>query len=534
MGWLWTALVLGMTLGACSGSDARAPEDQDGGAAYGVLLPETSSDGDDATMRFALPKAAVPLRVRLTAFGVLPVSGAVVEFSLLSGAKGASLDAQTAVTDADGWAEVILTTGSVGTEFQVRASAPSAEPLNFTFTVREARDPTLVVRVRYAGERPVAERTVSVVASMDCTQALETNAAGDKTVSFEGEADSASYVVGSGMRYAVVAWARDSGGGVLARGCTEVTTTFSASADKVAVDVVAHDVPLHMSGDFPIVVAVDLAHLGAGLAGVWSGAVAAALHDASVADEYALYTGALLDAFRARGGLAPDPEALRRSVAAAVATDIHGFGGMVASAIDARAASLVVAGTLTSSDAGRLTFAASRAVCSADDGVSLVPLALGAAPALVASLEAASASVEFVSLAIPLPLVGLVQTLLLTGPASSAGSGPVARIAERTGCADLPASLASLAPFSAVCDAACVVSVCTSTVSGLVTATEVLLQSRSAEAQRLSLSGALSAHARSEAGQVMDLGPSEVGASYGDDVTLPVTLRSASPRGAAL
>jgi hypothetical protein len=506
----------------------------DSGAAYGVLLPESASDGEDATIRYALPKSTVALRVQLTAFGVLPVEGVVVEFSLLSGAKGASLDAQSATTDAEGWAEVTLTTGSVGAQFQVRASAPSAEPLNFTFTVREARDPTLVVGVSYAGGRPVAERSVSVVPTMNCAQALASNAAGDKTVSFEGAQERAQYLVGSGMRYAVVAWARDAGGGILARGCTEVTTTFSASADRVAVDVEVHDLPMQMRGSYPLVLQVELAQLGAGLDGVWSGAVAAALRDAGAVDEPALYTAALVAAYRARGGVATDPEGLRLAIASAVAADIRGFGAVVARAIDERGASLVVTGILTGSDADSLAFSASSAVCSADAGLSVVPLALGAAPDLVASLDGASANVDVVSMAIPLPLVGLVQTLLLTGPASNGGSGPVAQLAGQLGCAALAGSLARLTAFSAVCDAACVTSVCTSTVSGLVTATEVLLQSRSVEAQRLRVAGALAAHLRGEDGQVADVGPSAMEGSYGEDVTLPVTLRSASPKGLAL
>ena len=86
------------------------------------------------------------LAVGLVQDNLGPVSGETVTFSIAGAAQGATLSAQTATTDAQGTATVDLTAGTSQTTFQVKASAPGADPVAFGVQIIKLTQTIAIIR----------------------------------------------------------------------------------------------------------------------------------------------------------------------------------------------------------------------------------------------------------------------------------------------------------------------------------------------------------------------------------------------------
>jgi CSLREA domain-containing protein len=109
------ASAFGTSIGA-SIADASAPH-QIGAGAVAI----EAADGGNQYTRVSTP-FAMPLRVRVLAAGGAPFAGASVRFAAPTGGASASLSATTAVSDANGIAEVLATANAVAGRYSITAS----------------------------------------------------------------------------------------------------------------------------------------------------------------------------------------------------------------------------------------------------------------------------------------------------------------------------------------------------------------------------------------------------------------------------
>jgi hypothetical protein len=517
----YKAMAWALALSACEASDDAAVPASTGPATpiYAALVPK----GNDATL-YLLPQQSRTLTVRYEATAAVPIVGRSVQFALVDSAKGASIDPQSRITDAAGLASVVLTAGAGG-EFTLRVSAEGASPLDYTVVVRDAVDPSLRVRVSYAGERTLAERTVTVVPAMDCATVLRESAVGDTTRRLTDD-EPARFPVGSAMRYAVAAWGRDDTGGRLARGCVEQTTDISAEEVIEDVEVVLADEPLTITGNFPVVLDAPLEGLGAALTAPTESALAEVAGVRAVADERALYVDAVRRAFITAGG---EPSAFA-SAGSLLAQSLDQPGSprlapALGALVDARKARLSASATLDFTGAvPSITLDALQV----GDGTGMWSVVLPTAGAAFdAAFVPARAEIDVASLTLPVGLDALVSALAL---GADKASDLTAALAPQLPCAGFPAVLASDATFTATCDAACVIAAC----SGLASELSAALGTALAEAgPALTLSGQLAAHAR-DTTAIADLGPSTLTAAYAEPLSSEATLRSATTQNAAL
>ena len=135
---------------------------------FGLGCASGSSSGTDGGVQLTLVDPATPhtelrqgdtrqLAVRYRSVLGSPISGAQVDFVMLGNAKGSTLSADSARTDASGLASVELRAGSASTEFAVRAVAPGVPYLSIAVAVTDFEPGTLSVHTAYEGRLPAAQ-----------------------------------------------------------------------------------------------------------------------------------------------------------------------------------------------------------------------------------------------------------------------------------------------------------------------------------------------------------------------------------------
>lgn len=211
-----------------------------------------------------LPGKLEQIGVRYLDEAGAPVSGKLVTFGLSGAATGSSLAQTEAVTDAEGNAYTTLRVGSTLSTFQVRASADGVEPVLITVQISDIAEPSVSVSVRYDGARPIVSRTVGLVPGMRCDTITnvykEQVAAGASSVLFEADA-TATFKLGSGLSYALVAWGSDDTNGKLAYGCLDIEAVPTPDSEQAQLtrEVEIFDTLLDVrAGSFPLSFSLDV------------------------------------------------------------------------------------------------------------------------------------------------------------------------------------------------------------------------------------------------------------------------------------
>jgi hypothetical protein len=149
---LWCGLLFGCTSNAAeSGSPYGGSGAGGGGASGSTEVPASLAFeglGDPAALRIP-PNDSRTVRVVAQPPGVYPI-----RFGLLGDTGGASLDRSEAETNADGVAEVVLTSPETVVAFSLRASVGAQVETKALIVVADSFA-TLQLRPNYAGDRPI-------------------------------------------------------------------------------------------------------------------------------------------------------------------------------------------------------------------------------------------------------------------------------------------------------------------------------------------------------------------------------------------
>jgi hypothetical protein len=241
-------------LGACllaalSCSDGAAPVDAGGGERR-LTIP--TPPGPDIGLP---PGGEQSLRARHTD-GSRPLPGVKIQFAIFGDPRGSTLSADSASTNSDGEAAVMLRAGAMTARFQVRVSAPKAKDAVFYVAVSNAGFGALRVGSQYAGALPETklERISYRLYARSCAtiDPLKPDDSVPERVVDGLAAKVAFNALPLDEDIAVVVVAADSSLHALATGCVEVPHGTLKPKLEVLVVVELRDLPFQLAGSYAL------------------------------------------------------------------------------------------------------------------------------------------------------------------------------------------------------------------------------------------------------------------------------------------
>ncbi len=454
-----------LAIGACSaqaGPLGDLGSGGTGGAGGATADGPARIDFDDESPLMTLPGEARTIRVTASPPGVH-----VLRFSLHGTALDAALDRSEVETNADGSAELVLTTPTKPTTFSVRASAASGVSAQRAVSVSASGFGTVQILPSYGGKRPISYWVGSVLTGTSCADVVGIPPP-DGSLTSTALSDGGPRIesVPAGPLLAVTVRA-----GHYVGGCKDVPAITPDAITSVTVSVA--DRPLQLDETrLRLQLGVEArgptweTAVGGALSAMFSAARDGAEDDAA----------ALLDAMWA---LAPSADAGTFGTARALA----GWDSMlldrlgsrsaleqvatpwIVEGLDAFVGATVIDGTLTS--AGKV---GGQALLELESVGGLDPDLAGFAGSN-AHLSWAGEPGDAVLLGgelfwLPSELLAQVAE----SPARASGALSVTdALGERLGCDDIGATLAATAPAAASpsCDAACYATLCTGAIAKL-------------------------------------------------------------------
>jgi hypothetical protein len=302
---LFVLALSGCALDAGNGDGTAALDDEGDGDG-----PYLENEGDDVLQ--VLPNGMAELSVRYFDAFENALPGVPVEFGLSGPAGGSSLMPASTVTDDEGRARTLLRVGSDPSRFYVRVSADGVEELDIEVRVGEVAGSSVIVEVKYAGERDVQKRTVTALPSVNCEEALAAGVSGELTYTFEGEETVKRFSLGPGLHYSVLAWGRDRTNAKVAEGCAELDAPIEEDGEDqrapLELEVMLVDTPMNLQGSYALTLDLSVAPSVARVASALETA-AVGLLPVTPAPEGDFYLDAVESTLRA-GGQAAAADAL--------------------------------------------------------------------------------------------------------------------------------------------------------------------------------------------------------------------------------
>lgn len=510
-------------LAGCGSADPALGSSVDGGTVRvpggdAGMRPPASLAVVGPSRRELSPGAHPTFTVRYTREDGTPIAGATLQYALAGDVRDASLDALAAHTDARGRASGTILAGSMPASFEVRITAPRAEPAVIHVAVSGRGFGRLTVAATpYGGQRDVDELRVRLFRDAGCHDAMIALAGDegpDRTARIAREVGEADFLgLPAGVRYTAEMQGLGPSGIPLAHGCTDDVTVSRDTSTTATVDLV--DEPLQPAGTYDAVATFDTADS----AGLLRERVEHATLDA--VEQAGSGAAWLLDATEhyLREDQENDPAAqalatlreggdLVGSLATELAEEGTGpreAGDELADLVAERLATVALSGRLTiepgSDTPVSWTTQRLEVGAGAPSGTRLgLPLdALGEpiGTALQARLETSTDQIRIEEWQLRLPLGSLARLTLEAVARERDLAAPADLAREAGGCPTLETWMASQPSLADSCDPACRVRACGAAVGELVAAILAAADSLSAQRRDLTVSGHATMHDRS-------------------------------------